>query len=82
MQVAPGEIITVYAAGLSPTALLANADHLPLPTVLGGIRASIEQFSRTVADVPLLSVFAVPTCPDPMDVSTSCTTQNCTNERK
>jgi len=72
--VAPGEIITVYAAGLLPTALPANADRLPLPTLLGGISASIEQFARMVADVPLLSVFAVSTCPDPSDVSASCGT--------
>src|SRR5437879_9459467 len=73
-RVAPGDIITIYAAGLSPTAVPANADHLPLPTTLGGISASIEQFARMVAAVPLISVFQIPTCPDPSDVSASCGT--------
>jgi hypothetical protein len=69
----PGGIITIYVAGLSPTAIPANAGQFPLPTVLGGISASIEQFARTVPVVPLISVFAVSTCPtDPNDVSPSC----------
>jgi len=77
VYVTPGGIITIYVAGLSPTAIPANAGQFPgqfpLPTVLGGINASIEQFSRTGPVVPLISVFGVPTCPtDPNDVSPSC----------
>src|SRR4029077_8873088 len=42
VSVAPGDIITVYAAGLAPSGLPANAQSLPLPITLGGISASIQ----------------------------------------
>ena len=74
IPVAPGDIITVYASGLSPTTVPANADRLPLPTVLAGISGYIEQFARKGPAVPLLSVFAVPTCPDVSDTSPFCGT--------
>jgi uncharacterized protein (TIGR03437 family) len=59
ISVAPGGIITVYTTGLSPSALPANAQSVPLPTSLAGISASIQPGALSV---PLISVFPVPTC--------------------
>src|SRR5882762_9733089 len=72
IEVVPGGIITIYVAGLSPVGIPAAAAQVPLPTVLGGISASIEQNSRTVPVVPLISVFPVHTCFN--IVSPSCST--------
>lgn len=75
MQVAPGGIITVLAAGLSPSTSAANADRGPLPTTLAGITASIRQtyppFGPLI--VPLVSVFSVPTCFNQVAMFPSCT---------
>jgi len=59
ISVAPGSIITVYAAGLSPSGLPAIAQSVPLPTSLGGIGASIQPRGLSV---PLISVLAIPPC--------------------
>jgi len=76
IQVAPGGIITVFTAGLSPsTASAANADRGPLPTTLAGITASIRQTYPPFGplSVPLVSVFSVPTCFNQVAMFPSCT---------
>ena len=72
IEVAPGGIITIFVAGLSPVGIPATAAQVPLPTVLGGISAYIEQFAQIVPVVPLISVFPVSTCFN--IVSPSCAT--------
>lgn len=61
LSAAPGGIITIFAAGLSPSVVPANAQSTALPTTLAGISASIPLSGATLV-VPLISVFAAPTC--------------------
>ena len=61
VSVAPGQILTVYAAGLD----VPSAAHAPagaLPTSLGGVTATLRQGSELA--VPILDVRSVSTCPN------------------
>src|SRR5690348_1323539 len=70
LQVAPGGIITVFAAGLSPNGVPANAMGTPLPDMLAGISVSVQQsYVSGSLSVPLISVFPVPTCFNQVSVS-------------
>jgi hypothetical protein len=64
ITVAPGQITTIFVAGLSPDFTKpSTADGLPLPTSLAGTSASINQTSlKQSFPVPLLAIRQANTC--------------------
>ena len=61
VSAAPGQILTVFVAGLGISAA-AHAPAGTLPTSLGGVTATLRQGSERA--VPILDIRPVSTCPD------------------
>jgi hypothetical protein len=64
MQVAPGQITTLYVTGLKTVLSVqpVNATSLPLPTTLAAISVTLNQTGSQPSPIPLLSVQQVSVC--------------------
>jgi uncharacterized protein (TIGR03437 family) len=66
LQLAPGQITTLFVAGLKPSLFgfaPTTAKTIPLPTTLGGISVQLHQMpDDTITPVPLLSVWQFDGC--------------------
>jgi len=62
--VAPGQIVTVIASGFPIPSAVVNAQQVPLPTMLAGITATLNQTltSQQQVSAPLVSVAPVGNC--------------------
>jgi uncharacterized protein (TIGR03437 family) len=64
LRVAPGQVVTLFAAGLQTVLpnFQAQAATNPLPTTLAGISVILNQFDLPSRLVPLLSIRQLPLC--------------------
>jgi uncharacterized protein (TIGR03437 family) len=82
IQVAPGQIVTVFVSGLNTVlSKPLKATSLPLPNSLGGVSVTLKEFIPSATyPVPLLAVQQIPFCagtttPQPNCVVTAITLQ-------
>ena len=78
--VAPGQVITVFVTGIGNVTQKYSAGSLPLPTMLGGISASLDELGVTITAAPILAVFPFSACqaniaPQPCGTITAVTLQ-------
>jgi len=79
VPVAPGQVITIFVTGVGNVTQTYSAGKPPLPTTLGGISATLNEFGSTPA--PILAVTPVSACfntaiaPQPCGTSTAVTVQ-------
>jgi uncharacterized protein (TIGR03437 family) len=75
IQVAPGQVITLYISGTKTVLPLQSpsirATTIPLPTTLGGFSVTVRQGNNMYA-APLLSVAQTPNCTDANRLSPQC----------
>ena len=75
MHVAPGQVITIYMAGmttiLSPGSRLRRATSVPLPKTLAGFAVKVRQGTNTYS-APLLTVQQTPVCSESNSSSADC----------
>lgn len=76
MRVSPGQLVTLFVAGLAPIAApnLQASGAAQLPTNLGGLSVSLTQTwsGKPSKQLPLISVVQSSVCADPSSISPGC----------